>query len=389
MKILHVLHFIQSCLELCCPTEVLSLKKKIEAKIIAKSATILPQRIRQKSSITFSQTGLRPLTESMATFGETCTAYYTSGVDFLYVEEATEEQKARARKYLLPESFYLYENKPPCPGCIGCEDYDPSKVSVPSKVKAKSKSEETSPAPTIASVQVSSSAGNTSGVDFLYVEEATEEQKARARKYLLPESFYLYENKPPCPGCIGCEDYDPSKVSMPSKVRAKSKSEETSPAPTIASVQVSSSAGSVAGSTGASEGFCMIGQASGMSFSTLAAQGDAVGYAFKKDENRPFQWSGAGQQIFGTSPGGNRTNVDDDEVVQSDDIDFKPIIDLPELVEVKTGEEGWEVVYCQRSKLFPFVRDSNQWKERAVGDMKILKQDTESGISGIGIFHLD
>ncbi|XP_067668351.1 ran-specific GTPase-activating protein-like [Haliotis asinina] len=94
-------------------------------------------------------------------------------------------------------------------------------------------------------------------------------------------------------------------------------------------------------------------------------------------ENRPFQWPGAGQQIFGSSPAGNRTNDgdDDDEVVQSDDIDFKPIIELPELVEVRTGEEGWEVVYCQRSKLFRFVRESNQWKERAVGDMKIIKQD--------------
>ncbi|XP_067669536.1 RANBP2-like and GRIP domain-containing protein 8 isoform X2 [Haliotis asinina] len=218
---------------------------------------------------------------------------------------------------------------------------------------------------------------DTSDVQFLYIEEATEEQKAEARKYLLPESFYLYENKPPCRGCIGCEDYDPSKVNMSNKVKAKSKSEETSPAPTTASVKVSSSVSSVAGSVGASEGFSMFGQASGISFSSLAAQGDAVGFAFKKDENRPFQWSGAGQQIFGSSPAGNRTNDgdDDDEVVQSDDIDFKPIIELPELVEVKTGEEGWEVVYCQRSKLFRFVRESNQWKERAVGDMKILKQD--------------
>ncbi|XP_046559569.1 E3 SUMO-protein ligase RanBP2-like isoform X2 [Haliotis rubra] len=186
----------------------------------------------------------------------------------------------------------------------------------------------------------SSKLNDTSDVQSLYIEEATEEQKARARKYLLPESFYLYENKPPCPGCIGCEDYDPSKVSVPSKVKAKSKSEETSRAPRITSVKVSSSASSVAGSVGASEGFSMFGQASGMSFSTLTAQGDAVGFAFKKDENRPFQWSGAGQQIFGSSPGGNRTNDgdDDDEVVQGDDIDFKPIIELPELVEVKTGE---------------------------------------------------
>ncbi|XP_041373537.1 uncharacterized protein LOC121386636 isoform X2 [Gigantopelta aegis] len=50
-----------------------------------------------------------------------------SEVEFLFEEKATEEQVARARKFLLPDHFYLYENKPPCPGCIGCEDEDRDK----------------------------------------------------------------------------------------------------------------------------------------------------------------------------------------------------------------------------------------------------------------------
>lgn len=37
-------------------------------------------------------------------------------------DKPTAEQIAMARKFLLSDTFYLYENKPPCPGCIGCED---------------------------------------------------------------------------------------------------------------------------------------------------------------------------------------------------------------------------------------------------------------------------
>ena len=50
-----------------------------------------------------------------------------------------------------------------------------------------------------------------------------------------------------------------------------------------------------------------------------------------------------------------------------------PIIEMPNLVEVTTGEEDEEVVYSQRAKLFRYDKPSKQWKERGVGDLKILK----------------
>ncbi|XP_045463199.1 E3 SUMO-protein ligase RanBP2-like [Harmonia axyridis] len=56
---------------------------------------------------------------------------------------------------------------------------------------------------------------------------------------------------------------------------------------------------------------------------------------------------------------------------ECDNIYFKPVIPLPDKVEVKTGEEEEEVVYCHRAKLFRFV--GGEWKERGIGDLKILK----------------
>ena len=44
-----------------------------------------------------------------------------------------------------------------------------------------------------------------------------------------------------------------------------------------------------------------------------------------------------------------------------------------EEVEVKTGEEDEVAIYSQRSKLFRFT--DGQWKERGIGEMKILKHN--------------
>lgn len=56
---------------------------------------------------------------------------------------------------------------------------------------------------------------------------------------------------------------------------------------------------------------------------------------------------------------------------EEDNIYFKPIIPLPDIVQVKTGEEEEDLVFSQRSKLFRFV--NGEWKERGLGDVKILR----------------
>ena len=54
---------------------------------------------------------------------------------------------------------------------------------------------------------------------------------------------------------------------------------------------------------------------------------------------------------------------------------FKPIVQLS-AVEVKTGEEDENVLFCERAKLYRFDAEANQMKERGVGEMKILQHKT-------------
>uniref|UniRef100_A0A8C1TGK4 RanBD1 domain-containing protein n=1 Tax=Cyprinus carpio TaxID=7962 RepID=A0A8C1TGK4_CYPCA len=54
-----------------------------------------------------------------------------------------------------------------------------------------------------------------------------------------------------------------------------------------------------------------------------------------------------------------------------DDIHVKPIVSLPE-VEVKSGEEDEEILFKERIKLYCWDCENELWKERGVGDIKIL-----------------
>ncbi|XP_054255486.1 ranBP2-like and GRIP domain-containing protein 4 isoform X3 [Indicator indicator] len=109
----------------------------------------------------------------------------------------------------------------------------------------------------------------------------------------------------------------------------------------------------------------------GLSFADLASK-NSGDFAFgSKDKN--FKWANTGAAVFGETT--HKVDEDeggsDDEVVHSDDIHFEPIVSLPE-VEVKSGEEDEEILFKERAKLYRWDRDAVQWKERGVGEIKIL-----------------
>ncbi|XP_012274477.1 E3 SUMO-protein ligase RanBP2 [Orussus abietinus] len=76
------------------------------------------------------------------------------------------------------------------------------------------------------------------------------------------------------------------------------------------------------------------------------------------------------------SPGSG--DVTEEEVVESEDVYFPPVIPLPDKVDVKTGEEDEEVLYTHRAKLFRYDSGNKEWKERGMGDIKLLKH-TKTG----------
>ena len=91
----------------------------------------------------------------------------------------------------------------------------------------------------------------------------------------------------------------------------------------------------------------------------------------------------------------NRTRTeseDHDDSNYEPDAHFEPVVPLPDLVEVQTGEEGEEVRYSvyskshiricfvlfkilfkERAKLFRFFAETKEFKERGLGDLKVLK----------------
>ncbi|XP_007427689.1 E3 SUMO-protein ligase RanBP2 isoform X1 [Python bivittatus] len=111
---------------------------------------------------------------------------------------------------------------------------------------------------------------------------------------------------------------------------------------------------------------------SGLSFADLASS-NSGDFAFgSKDKN--FKWANTGAAVFGVqtaTKGDHDDDGSDEEVVHNDDIHFEPIVSLPE-VEVKSGEEDEEIIFKERAKLYRWDREVNQWKERGVGEIKIL-----------------
>ena len=105
-----------------------------------------------------------------------------------------------------------------------------------------------------------------------------------------------------------------------------------------------------------------------------------INYCYAKASNMPFAWSGAGSKLF-TQDGDKKTdeelentNEDDDREIEAEpNIHFDALVTLPE-VETKTGEEDETIIFNERAKLYRF--DGNQWKERGVGNMKILQHKT-------------
>ena len=119
---------------------------------------------------------------------------------------------------------------------------------------------------------------------------------------------------------------------------------------------------------------------SGFSFGSggggAAAAFSTVGPTSTSTPSSSFSFAGI-QAVQSPTKANTPKDADDNEEAGHDDSanhdpHFEPIIPLPELVQVTTGEEEEEVTFKHRAKVFRFDKEAKQWKERGVGDIKIL-----------------
>lgn len=68
----------------------------------------------------------------------------------------------------------------------------------------------------------------------------------------------------------------------------------------------------------------------------------------------------------------NKLNLSDVVEEFEPAIDFKPVVPLPALVDQKTGEEDEVILFEHRAKLLRYDATTKEWKERGLGNIKLL-----------------
>lgn len=114
---------------------------------------------------------------------------------------------------------------------------------------------------------------------------------------------------------------------------------------------------------------------------------------FYTGTGNPFVHLGAGSLVFGSKPPTKTKSKEDSHNQKGDqkeartaeenvenaqgaddeyDPHYEPIVPLPDAIVVTTGEEEEEIVFNERAKLYRYDADLKEWKERGVGQLKVL-----------------
>ncbi|KPJ13679.1 E3 SUMO-protein ligase RanBP2 [Papilio machaon] len=110
-----------------------------------------------------------------------------------------------------------------------------------------------------------------------------------------------------------------------------------------------------------------------LSFATLSSNASG----FNIQQRADFKWEGAGQQLFTSKVNKDKSqdNVDGENeggVADEYDPHYEPIVPLPAKIVVTTGEEDEVKLFGERCKLFRYDEKGREWKERGVGEIKVL-----------------
>lgn len=157
-------------------------------------------------------------------------------------------------------------------------------------------------------------------LEIVYVKEPKPEHVEKIKSLKLPVNFYDYEDKSPCKGCIGC-NVDSLNWS---ELTTNDEEDKTDSKGTDLGLFQSIS-------TDMNVSQCKVNSI------------DTVGRNFEHDHMKEQNFVSEKSKL------------------------------LPQEFEVLTGEENEEILFNERAKLFHYIND--EWKERGVGNMKILKRN--------------
>ncbi|XP_071386493.1 E3 SUMO-protein ligase RanBP2 isoform X6 [Centroberyx affinis] len=374
-----------------------------------------------------STTQFEPPAPPQAEEGSACSDS-DSEVEVVYVREPTAEQAALARKLLLPLTFFCYQNEPgyTSDDQTDDEDYESAVKALNGKLYPDLPERNAAACGDVSTLQAE--AASEPDCQVVWEKKPTPEEEEKAKSLQLPPTFFCgLGTGDSDPDHNKSEDFDTEvrkaqqdlDAQLNTAVEASSSPAET---PEELTSDQASSTAEVAGSAStpedqtsdqpsetqneapsssspidlstkkspepdsnnataaavtttttsqdASFGFNSLG---GFSFADLANTTGEFAFG-QKDSN--FSWANAGATVFGpavcSAPKNNgEEEGSDEEEANNVDIHFEPIVSLPE-VETKSGEEDEEILFKERTKLYRWDRDLGQWKERGVGDIKIL-----------------
>ena len=134
-------------------------------------------------------------------------------------------------------------------------------------------------------------------------------------------------------------------------------------------------ADSTPGSSGSTSG-PFGGGSGGLSFGAVASTSPANAAALFKGtpDHKAFEQT----SVFASSSakGAPESPSKEDQVEEYEpEVDFAPVVPLPDLVEVRTGEEDETATFSERAKLFRYDAAAKEWKERGVGTLKVLRSN--------------
>lgn len=115
-----------------------------------------------------------------------------------------------------------------------------------------------------------------------------------------------------------------------------------------------------------------------LSFQDLASN-SGTGIAFTPLGANGTGFSGFGKPIFSVP---DNDKEDEHDTENEANVDFRPIVSLPPVKNQVTGEEGELTKFSERAKLFRFDPANKEWKERGLGEIKLL-YDPSSGKSRV------